>query len=190
MASSVEQAVMIDTSPSAEVSQTLYIWPSLGCSSVIFRSNDCQDFENLLQGYFNFGVPQGSVVGPLLFIMHITPLRILISSQSLKHHLYADDIQLLLVDLHQSPSECFTTDLACSITIITSRPTREMNEMSRPKRPLPKRPPSGRWLRKCNLFWVDVRRQVTSKYIHETDFLYWCKPHYICRIILQEKIEA
>ena len=42
------------------------------------------------------GVPQGSFLGTLLFIMYISPLRTLISSCSLKHQLYADDIQLFL----------------------------------------------------------------------------------------------
>ena len=52
-------------------------------------SNHCSAFTPV-----HSGLPQGSVLGPMLFAMYIKPLSAIIDSHSIIHHLFADDLQL------------------------------------------------------------------------------------------------
>ena len=55
-----------------------------------FKLGDCLSSKANL----TFGVPQVSVLGPLLFTLYTTPLSRMISGHAIPHHLYADDSRL------------------------------------------------------------------------------------------------
>ena len=65
------------------------------------------------------GVPQGSVLSPILFNLYKTPLSTLISSSAISHLLYADDTQLF-VSFTPKNFPSVISDLQSTISLISS----------------------------------------------------------------------
>ena len=65
----------------------------LTCRTVRVRANN--NISECRQ--ITCGVPQGSILGPLLYILYTAPLAELVEKHNLKCHFYADDMQLYCV---------------------------------------------------------------------------------------------
>ena len=62
----------------------------LGCSSPFVQIEGSKSTTRTL----TCGVPQASVLGPLLYVLYIVPAADIIKSHNLQYHFYADDTQL------------------------------------------------------------------------------------------------
>src|SRR6218665_388953 len=92
---------------------TALLWIQSYPSSHSFSVMTTEHHPNL-----SCGVPQGSVLGPILFILYTTPLSSLIKASSVDHHLYADDAQLFVSFSPNSFSE-FIDRLLGAIKYVT-----------------------------------------------------------------------
>ena len=75
-------------------------------------SNHCSTFAPV-----HPGVPQCSVLGPMLFTMYIKPLSAIIDSHSIIHHSFADDLQLHVSALPDGISELLHSMQSCIIDV-------------------------------------------------------------------------
>ena len=80
----------------------------IDCTHYVSLSNNCSAFASV-----HSGVPQGSVLGPILFTMYIKPLSAIIDSHSIIHHSFADDLQLQMSALPDGISELLHSMQSC-----------------------------------------------------------------------------
>ena len=96
--------------------------------------NDRTHYVSLCNHCSNFapvhsGVPQGSVLGPILFTMYIKPLSAIIDSHSIIHHSFADDLQLQMSAPPDRISELLNSMQSC-ISDVKAWATANMNKLN------------------------------------------------------------
>ena len=103
----VDHAVLVNRLSSwAGISGTALRWITnylAGRKQRVLVDNHISDTADV-----QFGVPQGSVLGPVLFSLYMLPLKKLLDENLINYHMYADDVQLYLTVDPSSPQTSFS----------------------------------------------------------------------------------
>ena len=67
--------------------------------------------------YLDFGVPQGSVLGPVLFLLHTADLVAFVQDFGLSVHVFADDLQVYCHFLDEKEQVALQLFRDCSISV-------------------------------------------------------------------------
>ena len=112
----LDQSAAFDTTDHDELLDCLRKWFGVGgrCldwfKSYLSDRTQCIKIGSVLSEArkLKFGVPQGSVLGPILFSLYTTPLSKVISKHpDVKFHFYADDTQLFIHLKHKNAKIAF-----------------------------------------------------------------------------------
>ena len=82
------------------------------CAQYISLSNYCSAFTPVHEG-----VPQGSVLGQILFSMYIKPMATIIDNHSIMHYLFVDDLKIQMSAPPDKISMLLHTMLSCKSDI-------------------------------------------------------------------------
>jgi len=84
--------------------------------SYFMNRTQCVSIKNILSSVTDLtqGVPQGSVLGPILFCTYMLPLGVILQKHKLNYHIYADDTQLYCSSNTQSSFDSLDSIEKCA----------------------------------------------------------------------------